>query len=239
MKSTTGRLDRFINQHSAFSLADTRLLIAQKRIFLDGQAAHSIQQKVTPFTHVLLDGQCLQDNQPIYLLLNKPQGVVSATKDLQHTTVLDLIEHPQKNELHIVGRLDLNTTGLVLLSNDGAWSRKISLPETKLAKTYEVRLSKPLTAEYVAVFHEGIYFAYENITTQPAQLEILSEYTARLTLVEGKYHQVKRMFGVFQNAVLALHRVSVGPLTLDGLELGQSRLLSCAELVAIRSNIGL
>lgn len=233
MKSTTGRLDRFISQNSAFKLADARLLIAQKRIVVDGQAAHSIQQKVTQFTRVVLDGQCLQNNQALYFMLNKPQGVVSATKDLQHRTVLDLIAHPQKSELHIVGRLDLNTTGLVLLSNDGAWSRKISLPETKLAKTYEVTVAQPLTTEYVARFREGIYFAYENITTQPADLEILSAYTAKLTLTEGKYHQVKRMFGFFQNEVLALHRASVGSLTLAGLALGQSRALTLQELAAV------
>lgn len=225
MKSKTGRLDRFISQNSVFSLSDTRLLIAQKRIVLDGDVAHSIQQKVNEFTHVVLDGRCLQDKNPVYIMLNKPKGVVSATKDLKHPTVLDLIQHPQKNELHIVGRLDFNTTGLVLLTNDGAWSRKISLPETKLAKTYEVLLSKPLTDEYIAVFREGIYFAYEDITTQPACLEILSEYTAKLSLIEGKYHQVKRMFGFFQNEVLALHRVSVGEFSLGGLEEGCSRLL--------------
>lgn len=233
MKSNSYRLDRFISQNSTFKRADTRLLIAQKRILLDGQLAHSAQQKVTQFTHVLLDDQCLQDNQSVYLILNKPQGVVSATKDLQHTTVLDLLEHPQKNELHIVGRLDLNTTGLVLLTNDGAWSRQISLPETKLAKTYEVTVAQPLTAEYIEVFREGIYFAYEGITTQPACLEILSEYNAKLTLTEGKYHQVKRMFGFFQNQVLALHRASVGSLTLTGLKLGQSRVLTAQELSAI------
>lgn len=225
MKSKTCRLDRFISQNSTFSLSDTRLLIAQKRIFLDGNMANSIQQKVTTFTHVVLDGCCLRDNEPVYIMLNKPKGVVSATKDTKHSTVLDLIQHPQKNELHIVGRLDINTTGLVLLTNDGTWSRKISLPETKLEKTYEVTVSKALNDEYVSVFKEGIYFDYENITTQPAHLEILSEYTARLSLTEGKYHQVKRMFGFFQNEVLALHRISVGHLSLEGLEVGDSRIL--------------
>lgn len=231
-RTGTSRLDRFISKNSAFSLSDTRVLIAQKRILLDGCVAHSIQQKVTEFTHVVLDGHCLRDNNPVYIMLNKPRGVVSATKDAKHSTVLDLIQHPQKNELHIVGRLDLNTTGLVLLTNDGAWSRKISLPETKLEKTYEVTLSKALTGEYIDVFREGIYFGYENITTQPACLEILSEYTARLSLTEGKYHQVKRMFGHFRNEVLALHRVSVGHLCLDGLKVGQSRLLTLEESVS-------
>jgi 16S rRNA pseudouridine516 synthase len=200
---------------------------------LDGAVAHSIQQKVTEFTQVVLDGDCLKDNQPVYIMLNKPKGIVSATQDIKHATVLDIIQHEQKNELHIVGRLDFNTTGLVLLTNDGAWSRKISLPETKLVKTYEVTLSKPLDSEYVDVFREGVYFSYENITTQPARLEILSEYTARLYLTEGKYHQVKRMFGFFQNEVLALHRVSVGRISLEGLEMGQSRLLTMDESACI------
>ncbi|PCM44016.1 pseudouridine synthase [Marinobacter sp. ANT_B65] len=235
MKSRTSRLDRFISQNSTFSLSDTRLLLAQKRIFLDGRAAHSIQQKVTEFTHVVLDGRCLRDNRPVYLMLNKPRGFVSATKDTRHSTVMDLVHHPQKHELHIVGRLDLNTTGLVLLTNDGAWSRKVSLPETKLEKTYEVTLSRPLTDEYIRVFREGIYFAYEDITTRPAHLEILSDYTARLSLVEGKYHQVKRMFGFFQNEVLALHRVSVGHISLEGLDEGHCRQLTCEEIAAIEN----
>lgn len=229
MKSSTSRLDRFISQNSAFTISDTRLLIAQKRILLDGYVAHSIQQKVTKFTRVVLDGNCISNNEPIYIVLNKPRGVVSATIDAKHPTVLDLIQHPQKSELHIVGRLDFNTTGLVLLTNDGAWSRKISLPETKLMKTYEVTLSKLLSDEYITAFQKGIYFGYEDVTTRPACLEILSEYTARLSLTEGKYHQVKRMFGFFQNEVLSLHRVSVGHFTLEGLEEGHSRLLSIQE----------
>lgn len=233
MKSNTTRLDRFISQHSAFSISDTRLLIAQGRIVLDGLVAHSIQQKVTQFTHVVLDGKCLKENNPVYIMLNKPKGVVSATKDTQHSTVLDLIQHPQKDELHIVGRLDFNTTGLLLLTNDGAWSRKMSLPATKLAKTYEVTLSKPLNDAYITVFREGVYFAYEGITTQPARLEILSEYRARLSLIEGKYHQVKRMFGFFQNEVLALHRVSVGEICIAGLEVGRSRLLTKHEVMTV------
>ncbi|WP_163920108.1 pseudouridine synthase [Photobacterium sp. Alg240-V54] len=221
MKSYTYRLDRFISQNSPHSISDTRLLVAQKRIIVDGLVAHSTHQKVTQFTPVELDGRCMQNNKPIYIMLHKPQGIVSATKDSKHKTVLDLIDHPQKEQLHIVGRLDFNTTGLVLLTNDGAWSRQISLPQTKLAKVYEVTLSKPLTDEYIQVFKQGIYFGYEDITTKPADLEILSDYKARLSLVEGKYHQVKRMFGFFQNEVLALHRVSVGNISVDGLESGQ------------------
>ncbi len=230
MKSTTTRLDRFISQNSGYSRADTRLLIAQQRIFVDGVPAHSIQQIVTKFTQVTLDGNHLIDEQPVYMMLNKPQGVVSATKDTKHSTVIDLISHPQRQDLHIVGRLDFNTTGLLLLTNDGYWSRKVSLPETKLAKTYEVTLAKPLTTEHIRAFREGIYFDYEGIVTKPARLEILSDYKARLAIIEGKYHQVKRMFGHFQNQVLALHRVSVGNIVLGDLEVGCSRLLTPQEV---------
>lgn len=230
MKAKNYRLDRFISQHSNYSLAEVHLLVAQKRILLDDKIAGSVQSKVTPFTQVVLDGDCLQNNKPVYLMLNKPQGVVSATKDDKHTTVLDLIQHPQREELHVVGRLDINTTGMVLLTNDGAWSKKISLPESKVSKTYEVTLTEPLDNRYVTKFIEGIYFRYENITTKPAHLELVSEFRARLTLFEGKYHQVKRMFGFFQNEVTALHRVSIGNLYLGDLETGASRILSTSEV---------
>ncbi|TCO75552.1 pseudouridine synthase [Chromatocurvus halotolerans] len=237
MSSYTTRLDRFISQHSDYSIADTRLLLAQRRIMLDGAVADSVQQAVTKLTHVELDGVCLQSRQPVYLALHKPRGMVSATKDSKHPTVLDLVDHPRKDELHIAGRLDFNTTGLVLLTNDGAWSRRISLPQTKLPKTYEVTLSEPLNEAYVAAFQAGIEFAHEGITTLPARLEILSAHRARLSLVEGKYHQVKRMFGSFRNKVLALHRVSVGPVCLGGLEPGATRPIGASELAEVSHRV--
>ncbi|HAN27535.1 MAG TPA: pseudouridine synthase [Haliea salexigens] len=230
MKSSTTRLDRFISKHSAFSMADVRLLIAQGRILLDNVTARSIHEPVTKFTRVDLDGVCLRNAASVYLALHKPAGVVSATKDSKHPTVLDLLQHPQKEELHIAGRLDFNTTGLVLLTNDGKWSRSLSSPESRVAKVYEVCVAKPLTEQYITVFRAGIYFAHENITTLPAQLEILSKYRCRLSLVEGKYHQVKRMFGYFENKVLSLHRVSVGPVSLGKLQPGASRRLTALEL---------
>ncbi len=230
MTSSSTRLDRYISKNSPYSKSDVRLLIAQQRILVGGKPAESIRQLIDKFSRVELDGVCLQQKRPVYIMLNKPKGVVSATRDGTHTTVVDLIDHPEKHDLHIAGRLDFNTTGLILLTNDGLWSRRLSLPESKLAKTYQVTVAKPLNADYVAAFLRGIYFAYEDITTQPASLEIVSPHEARLTLVEGKYHQVKRMFGHFQNEVLSLHRVSVGPIALGELEPGQCRELSEAEI---------
>ena len=229
-KQSTTRLDRFIRQFSDFSMSDTRLLIAQQRIVVDGQPAQSIQQRIHPFSRVELDGRPLQQRQAVYLAFNKPQGIVSATRDAKHRTVLDCIDHPQRDELHIVGRLDFNSTGLVLLTNDGSWSRRVSLPDSGVTKVYEVTLAKPLDDRYITAFREGIYFAYEDITTRPAELEIIDKTHARLTLHEGKYHQVKRMFGAFLNEVLSLHRISVGPVELGTLEAGNSRNVTESEL---------
>lgn len=230
MESKKNRLDRFIAVKTGINRRDVRLLIAQKRIMIDGQPATQINQVVDQFSHILCDGQLLQNNRPIYLMMNKPVGVVSATKDDQHKTVIDLLDSPQK-DLHIAGRLDLNSSGLLLLTNHGAWSRRITAPEHKVNKVYHVTLAKPLTAAYIDAFAEGMFFPYEGITTLPATLKILSEYVAEVTLREGRYHQIKRMFGRFRNPVLKLHRVSIGALTLDNrLNAGESRILTNEEL---------
>jgi len=166
-----------------------------------------------------------------YFMLHKPPGCVSATRDPQHPTVLDLINEPDKDELHIAGRLDFNTTGLMLITNDGAWSRRLTQPQTKLPKVYYVETEQEIGAHYASQFAEGIYFAFEDLTTQPAQLELLGSRSARLSIVEGRYHQVKRMFGYFNNKVLRLHRESMGLLRLDdALKPGEYRALRTEEI---------
>jgi len=163
-----------------------------------------------------------------------PAGVVSATKDQHHQTVIDLLNCVDADNLHIVGRLDFNSTGLLLLTNDGRWSRNLTLPEKKVSKRYRVTLQYPITQAYVRAFAEGMYFSYENITTRAAKLYIINEYVAEVRLVEGRYHQIKRMFGRFNNPVLALHRIAVGNLMLDVTLLpGQSRSLTASELQVI------
>jgi 16S rRNA pseudouridine516 synthase len=117
--------------------------------------------------------------------------------------VLDLIHEPDKDDLHIAGRLDFNTTGLMLITNDGSWSRRLTQPQTKLPKVYYVETEQEIGPQYAITFAEGLYFAFENLTTQPAQLEVLGPKAARLSIVEGRYHQVKRMFGHFNNKVCA------------------------------------
>jgi 16S rRNA pseudouridine516 synthase len=167
-------------------------------------------------------------------MLHKPIGVVSATKDTQHQTVIDLLDCAARHELHIAGRLDLNSSGLLLLTNDSRWSDALMSPTQKVDKVYRVTLANPLTAEYIAAFAEGMYFGFEDIMTQPAKLVILTDHVAEVTLKEGKYHQIKRMFGRFRNPVVGLHRLSIGDIVLDAaLAPGESRALTAVEVACI------
>lgn len=215
MHSKHSRLDRFIAKSCQIPLKSVKPLLARGAITVNGVPVDDGQWRVCEFDRIECQGAMLQQRSPLYIMLHKPVGVVCATRDKQHTTVLDLIDHPAKDELHIVGRLDLNTSGLVLLTNDGRWSRRLTAPESKVPKRYQVRVKDPLDDRYVQAFAEGMYFEPEKIVTAPVALTITSATTADLVLTEGKYHQIKRMFGRFRNPVLALHRSAVGPYELD------------------------
>jgi len=231
MSLATQRLDKFLSTSRQISKGDVRILLAQKRVFVNDQLAQGIEQRVNKFSKISLDGEVLQENRAHYVMLHKPIGVVCATEDDKHKTVIDLLDFEFRHELHIVGRLDLNTSGLVLLTNDSRWSEAITKPSRKIEKTYQVTLKHPLDESYINAFKAGMYFEYENITTQPSRLKILAPNKAEVILTEGKYHQIKRMFGRFRNQVLALHRSQIGSLNLDqNLLPGQSRLLLAREI---------
>jgi 16S rRNA pseudouridine516 synthase len=231
MPSKRLRLDRFLNKHAGVTRRSVRQVLAQGRVQVDGNIASGISQVIGPFNRVMLDGALLQDKHPLYVMMNKPKGVVSATKDNKHRTVIDLLDRPERFELHIAGRLDFNSTGLILLSNDSRWSRNLSNPENRITKWYRVETEKPIVEEAVSAFSKGMYFRYEDITTLPAQLRIIESHIAQIGLTEGRYHQIKRMFGQFDNKVVALHRQSIGHIQLDAtLESGQSRALTVEEI---------
>jgi len=229
------RLDRFLSNLPRFNRQQVRLLLVQKRIKVDGLIVGDPHHEVREFNQVEVDDEVLQAGRPpCYFMLHKPQGCVSATRDPEHPTVLDLIDEPEAAELHIAGRLDFNTTGLMILTNDGQWSRRLTQPQTKLPKIYYVETEQIIGPEYAETFARGLYFAFEDLTTQPATLELLGPRSARLSIVEGRYHQVKRMFGHFDNKVLRLHREAMGPLVLDeNLAPGQYRALRTEEIERI------
>ncbi|MBX8521755.1 pseudouridine synthase [Pseudomonas cichorii] len=229
------RLDRFLSNLPRFNRQHVRLALASGRVKVDGQVTGDPHHEVREFSRVEFDNELLQAGKAArYFMLHKPRGYVSATVDAQHPTVLDLLDEPDKHELHIAGRLDFNTTGLMLLTNDGQWSRRLTQPQTKVPKVYYVETEQLIDERYIAKFAEGFYFAYENITTQPATLTLLGPRCARLSIVEGRYHQVKRMFGHFDNKVLILHRESMGPLALSPeLEPGSYQALSHEQIQLI------
>ncbi|MCE9677872.1 pseudouridine synthase [Shewanella sp. AS1] len=231
MASKRSRLDRYLCKQLQLPQKQVRHLLLEGRVSVNGLLAKSMDLQIDEFSLILLDGKVMQQNVPRYLMLHKPVGVVCATQDQQHTTVIDLLGEKATADLHIVGRLDLNTSGLVLLTNDGRWSRRIMSPEHKVDKCYRVTLQNPLDDAYVKAFATGFYFGFEDITTLPAKLEILTSHSALVTLQEGRYHQIKRMFGRFRNPVVGLHRLSVGDLRLDtGLQVGESRALTPEEV---------
>ncbi|MBA1277230.1 pseudouridine synthase [Stutzerimonas stutzeri] len=225
------RLDRFLANLPHCSHRQARLLLASGRALVNGKTICDGTHDIRVFDRIELDGELLQAGKPArFFMLNKPAGCVSATADSQHPTVLDLLNEPDKDELHIAGRLDFNTTGLMIITNDGLWSRRLTQPESLLGKTYLVETENPIDPICVDRFAEGLYFRFENLTTRPAELELLGSHQARLTLHEGRYHQVKRMFGHFNNKVTALHRERMGPLQLDPtLAPGQYRSLTPVE----------
>jgi len=230
------RLDRFLSQALQVSRSGLRPILAAGRVRVNGALVRDRQQRIGPFDQVELDGELLQSEVPRYLMLNKPQGVVSATSDDRHATVMGLLPESLRQGLHLAGRLDFNSTGLVLLTNDGAWSRQLSQPESRVRKHYRVTVEQPLSEDYVVAFAEGMWFEFEGIMTRPAELKIRSTFEADVWLSEGRYHQIKRMFGRFDNKVLTLHRVAIGNLVLDKtLKPGEWRELSPMEVSSIFS----
>jgi 16S rRNA pseudouridine516 synthase len=226
------RLDRFLSNLPQLNRQTARLLLASGQVQVDGAVVCDGLYEVSQFSHIETNGALLQAGKAArYFMLHKPPGVVSATEHAEHRTVLDLLNEPDKTELHLAGRLDLNTSGLLLITNDGQWSRRLTEPRSQLGKVYRVETEQPINPEYIEVFARGLYFAYEDLTTLPAELVILNSHSALLTLHEGRYHQVKRMFGHFQNKVIGLHRLSIGAIELDPqLAPGQYRALSAAEI---------
>jgi len=230
MSSRRSRLDRLLARLLTISQDAVPALLAQQRVCVNGEVATARDLIVDGFSVIHVDGRVLQDQPPVYVLLHKPRGVLSATRDALHPVATALIDHPAAAALHIAGRLDRQASGLLLLTNDGRWSRRLSSPSSGVAKRYHVVLQQPLNDDYVQAFAAGMYFPYEDLVTRPAHLEILGEREAQVTLQEGRYHQIKRMFGRFRNPVLSIHRTAIGGLPLEpDLPPGGWRVLTSAE----------
>jgi 16S rRNA pseudouridine516 synthase len=229
------RLDKFLASVTDLSRSDAKRAIKEQLVSVEGRTIVDPQYEVAADARVALEGRVLRSALPRYFMLHKPDGYVCATKDRTHRTVLDLLREDNLEALHIAGRLDVDTTGLVLLTDDGQWSHRITAPKSDCAKTYLLRTAEPIVAQAVEQFARGLFLHEEKQRLKPAQLDIIDSHNARLTISEGKYHQVKRMFGALGNAVVSLHRERVGAIVLDQqLAEGDYRPLTPAEVESVK-----
>lgn len=203
-------------------------------VSVNGEAERNSGRQVSDADRVRLDGQEVDTPSERYLMLHKPEGYVCSHNEGDNPTVIGLIELPRAEKLSIAGRLDIDTTGLVLLSDDGQWCHRITSPRHKQAKVYELRCADLIDDKAAEQFARGIMLNNEKALTKPAELELIDAHRARVTLYEGRYHQVKRMFAALGNRVVALHRESIGPIRLDdALFPGEYRELTQAEVQSI------
>ena len=228
------RLDKFLSQNSDSSRSLIQQAIKAGRVSVNDVIAKKGDQKLQGNEIVTLDGNIVEAFKTRYLMLHKPLGYVCANSDSDYPVVVDLIRMPRWQELQIVGRLDIDTTGLVLLTDDGQWNHRITSPRHECDKIYRVTTANPISAETAELFAAGVQLNGEKAPTRPAQLELISSHEALLKIHEGKYHQVKRMFAAAGNLVVALHRESIGNIQLDPtLAPGEYRALTQEEIMSV------
>ena len=225
------RLDKFISHLAEIPRTQARASIKRKEVSVNGEVITSHNFQLAQQDEVLHQGTPLVFLGKRYYMLNKPVGYVCANSDELHKTVFDLLDEPNMNDFHVAGRLDIDTTGLVIITNDGDWSHKITSPKSNKFKTYLVETQEPITDEALEQLRTGVMLHNEKDLTRPAIAERLANYGLRLSISEGKYHQVKRMLYAVDNKVVELHREQIAGITLDeNLASGEYRLLTTQEI---------
>ena len=225
------RIDKIIGSQTEYSRKDIKKLILQKRVKLNNELVFKSDIKIDPQKDIIsIDGKEINVTKNVYLILNKPSGYISATEDRKQKTVLDLIDKKYSHrELFPAGRLDKDTTGMMIITDDGQFAHNILAPNKHISKTYEVEIDLSVTEEMKNSFEKGIIL--KDGVCKTAKLEITGKNTAKVILTEGRYHQIKRMFGCFGAKVTKLHRIAMGHLKLpEDLEEGASRELLNEEL---------
>lgn len=225
------RLDKFLCKSTALSREQAQQKIQAGEVVVNGLVATDVKLQVHENNHITLAGAALCLRASRYIMLHKPLNSVCSNVGGDYPSVLDWLGFEQTCDLHIAGRLDADTTGLVLVTDDGRWSFDIIRPDKYCEKVYRVGLRDAIEPAAIALFASGVALQGEAALTEPAKLELLADKEARLTITEGRYHQVKRMFAVLDNKVLRLHREQIGALKLD-VEEGQWRYLTAAEVAS-------
>lgn len=229
------RLDKFLTAHTSLSRRDAAEAVRRGRVTVGGSVCRNSAQKIDPVTAaVTLDGQAIAFQQHIYIMLNKPADVICVSRDPRERTVVDLLPAEWRHrDLFPAGRLDKDTTGMVLLTDDGDYAHRMLAPKKHVPKQYLVTLDAPVSEAACRAFAEGITLA-DGEVCRPAVCRPLEGCQALVILHEGKYHQVKRMFAACGFHVEALHRLSMGGLSLDpSLAAGESKMLNETEAMTV------
>ena len=231
------RLDKMLSHCGYGSRKDVKEYIRKGQVLVNGEIIFDDDFKINEeFDEVIVFNENVTYHKNIYLMLNKPKGVVSATFDNKEKTVLDLIDEYKSYNIFPVGRLDIDTTGLLLLTNDGALSHNLLSPKHHVSKKYYVEFKGEFKESYYNLFLSGIILD-DGYKTLPSEISIISTNEAFLTIYEGKFHQVKRMFKSLNMEVVNLKRISFGPLVLDNnLQEGKYRLLNENEVTMLKNN---
>ena len=232
------RADKFVAQNGVFSRKEVKELFKKKRVTLNGEVLTDSARHIDPERdEMTIDGIKVVYKPFIYLMMNKPAGYISATEDGRTATVIDLLpEEYLHYEPFPVGRLDKDTEGLLLLTNDGDLAHKLLSPKKKVPKIYHAKVEKNVSEKDIQAFQKGIYIKEEDFTTMPGNLRVLEDGEnplCEVTICEGKFHQVKRMFECRNNKVLYLERVSFAGLELDR-EIPRG---GCRELTEVEEQI--
>ena len=222
------RLDKFLSNNGFGSRKDVKLLIKKQNVYINDTLIKQADYSFEPTKDIVkVNDQIVKYKEFYYFLLNKPKGYISATEDYKQNTVLDLLPEYSLLDLFPVGRLDKDTTGTLLITNDGQLAHALLSPKKHVDKVYIATLDKDIPSSIINDFEKGIIL--DNELTLPAKLEILEHNVAKVTLHQGKYHQVKRMFSHFGLEVIELHREKFAFLTVDNIPLGTYRELTLEE----------
>ena len=234
------RLDKILANTGRWSRKEVRELVRAGRVTVNGVPVHSPEEEWDPAAEFAVDGVSVSGERMVYLMLHKPAGLVSATEDPKQPTVLELLpDHLKRVGLFPAGRLDKDTEGLLLLTNDGVLAHRLLAPRRHVDKTYFVQVEGQLDETDVEAFSTGMTLG-DGLVCMPAGLEVLGQPdTAIVTLREGKYHQIKRMLASRGKPVRYLKRLTMGPLKLDpALKRGEWRPLTEEEMAALRLAAG-
>lgn len=229
------RLDKFLVDCGVGSRSEVKNYIKQSYVTVNGEIAKKSDEKICEDAQVCFKGKILKYEKFVYYMFHKPENVISATEDSLHKTVIDFFENENKNDLFPVGRLDKDTEGLLIVTNDGMLGHKLTSPRYQVPKTYYNKLEGSLSDEQIRFLEEGVDIGEKKLTS-PAKVKKISERESLITITEGKFHQVKRMYAAVGNKVLYLKRISMGNIKLDeNLEKGCYRSLTEKEIQYLQS----